>query len=238
MPGLKKILIFIPTFNEKENIQAMVERLLGLNIPGTEILIVDDNSPDGTARLVEALAENEPRLHLLRRPGPPGRGLAGREAYLYALRCGADALVEMDADFSHDPEQIRELLSALESGDVVVGSRLVPGGTDCDRPWFRRWLTLAANAFARSLMGLSVRDMNSGFRALTRKGIERVEPEKLRSRGPSILHEILFRAAKAGLKIREVPITFVDRKKGASKLNFRKLAAGYFWILRLAIFGV
>lgn len=225
----------IPTFNESENIARLIERIFALKVPNLEIVVVDDDSPDGTAAIVEKLGVVLPRLQLIRRLPPAGRGFAGRDGYLYGLKTGADYLVEMDGDFSHDPRHIPALLAAMKDCDIAIGSRLVPGGSDLDRPLARRWLTLAANAFARGLLGLPVRDTNSGFRGFSRFALEAVKPETLKSRGPSILHEVLFRAKRAGLKFSEIPIEFVDRKKGASKLNLSRLAAGYFWILKMRI---
>jgi len=169
--------------------------------------------------------------------GPAGRGLAGREGMLRAMEEGADYAVEMDADFSHQPRHVPELLAAMEGCDLAIGSRAMDGGSDSDRPLWRRLLTRAANGFSSRLLGLQVRDSNSGFRCYSRQALRAIDPAALRSRGPSIIHEVLYRASKAGLRIREVPISFVDRKQGRSKLNLARLAAGYFWILRLRFLG-
>lgn len=230
-----RVLVFIPTYNERENISALIKEVLGRGIPGLGVLVVDDSSPDGTAAIVEELAKTQTGLSLLRRSGPPGRGWAGREGFLHALEHGAEFLVEMDGDFSHRPDQIPRLLEAMKACDVAVGSRLIAGGSDADRGWARRWLTQAANAFVRSLLGLPVRDPNSGFRCFSRKALAALDPGSLGSRGPSILHETLFRAAAAGLRIREVPIDFRDRREGSSKLNLGRLLAGWLWILRLRL---
>lgn len=225
----------IPTFNEARNIELLIESIFSLEVPGLEILVVDDESPDGTAALVEKLTQNRPGLRLLRRRPPAGRGLAGRDGFLYALDCGASYLIEMDADFSHQPRHIPALLSAMQSCDLAVGSRMITGGSDDDRPMARRWLTILANAYARGLLRLPVADTNSGFRCFSRKALEAIEPATLRSRGPSIIHESIFRAVRAGLRLGEVPIDFVDRKEGASKLGLAQLTAGYLWILKLRL---
>jgi dolichol-phosphate mannosyltransferase len=228
-----KTIVMIPTYNERENVREMIAALFALEVSGLEVLVVDDESPDGTAELAAELARTDSRVHVMVRKEERGRGRAGRDGFLEALRLGAERVVEMDADFSHDPRFIPDLLAALASADMAVGSRFVGGGSDLDRPWTRRLLTVAANGYAKTLLRLPVRDTNSGFRAFTRKALDVIEPSSLRSRGPSILHEVLFRAARRGLSVVEVPIEFVDRKKGHSKLNLRRLAAGYFWILRL-----
>ncbi len=230
-----KTIVVVPTFNERENVEALVRDLLALGVPGLEVLIVDDQSPDGTGEAVEKMAATEPRVHLLRRKGPAGRGVAGRDGFLWALQTAAETVVEMDGDYSHQPKHVPALLAALDSCDLAIGSRLAEGGSDDDRSSARRLLTKAANSYARLLLGLSVRDTNSGFRAYTRRALEAVDPKSLRSRGPSIVHEVLYRAARAGLRLREVPIEFIDRKRGQSKLDLKRLAAGYFWILRLRL---
>lgn len=229
-----RVLVVLPTYNEAENIEALVDALYALAIPGLQALVVDDQSPDGTAGRVRALKARHPNLGLIIRSGPPGRGLAGKEGLLYALhRPEVEAVVEMDADFSHQPRHVPRLLAALKSHDVAIGSRRAPGGRDRDRGRARRALTFLANLCARRLLALPVQDTNSGFRACTRRALEAIEPASLGSRGPSVVHEVLYRAARANLRIAEVPIEFVDRKLGRSKLSLPRLAAGYFWILRL-----
>jgi dolichol-phosphate mannosyltransferase len=225
----------IPTYNERENIAALTEEISALGVPGLEILVVDDESPDGTADLVAERARTRSGLRLLRRAPPAGRGLAGRDGFLYALERGASYLIEMDGDLSHSPRFIPALLAAMSGCDVAVGSRLAPGGGDRDRPVFRRLLTVLANAYARLLLGLSVRDTNSGFRCFSRKALEAISPATLKSPGPAIIHETLYRASRAGLRVREVPIDFIDRKSGASKLGLRQLAAGWLAILKLRL---
>lgn len=230
--------MMVPTYNEREVLPRLLDALFALDVPGLEVLVVDDDSPDGTSTEVERLAAARPGLHLLNRRGKPrGRGVAGREGYAWALERGYDWLLEMDADFSHQPRHVPALVAELSRAEVVIGSRFVPGGSDDDRSIFRRGLTLAANAYARTLLGLPVRDTNSGFRVFSRRALEAVRPAELRSTGPSIVHEALYRAARAGLSIREVPIEFVDRRQGASKLNLARLADGYLWILRLRLWG-
>ena len=238
MPELTpKVLVMIPTFNERGNIAPLVDDILALSIPGLEILVVDDESPDGTGELVTDLARTRPALSLLRRPPPAGRGLAGRDGFLYALKHGASHLVEMDGDLSHQPRYIPALLAAMVSCDVAVGSRLAPGGRDAERPASRRWLTVIAGAYARLLLGVPVADPNSGFRCFSRKALEAIEPATLRSKGPAIIHETLYRATRAGLRLHEVPIDFTDRKTGASKLGLRRLATGWLAILKLRLTG-
>ena len=229
-----RALVILPTYNEAANLELLVEALYGLRIAGLEVLVVDDQSPDGTAALARRLRSRYPGLRLMERSGPAGRGLAGRDGFLYALHDPRiQAVVEMDADFSHQPQSVPRLLAGLKDADMVVGSRLAPGGSDDDRVFARRWLTRLANLYARRLLRLPVQDANSGFRAYTRRALEAIRPATLRSTGPSIVHEVLHRAARANLKIREVPIRFLDREGGVSKLSLARLAAGYFWILRL-----
>ncbi|MBI4678328.1 MAG: polyprenol monophosphomannose synthase [Elusimicrobia bacterium] len=229
-----KVLAVIPTYNEADNIAALIDALYGLKVRGLEALIVDDESPDGTSAIVEGLIK-EGRYHglrLLTRAGPPGRGWAGRDGFLEALILGADFIVEMDADFSHQPRHVPELLAAMKDCDLAVGSRFVWGGADRERGLSRRLITKAANAFARGALDLPVLDCNSGFRCFSRKAMEAIQPETLKSRGPSIVHEVLSRAQAAGLRIKEVPIEFADRRKGDSKLSLWRLAEGYWWVLK------
>lgn len=223
----------LPTLGERENVVPLIDELLGLGVPGLEVLVVDDESPDGTADAVAALARERPGVRLLRRAPPGGRGLAGRDGYLHALACGASYLVEMDADYSHPPRSVPALLAAMDACDVAVGSRLAPGGSDRDRPGWRRGLTLLGCAWARGLLGLPVADANSGFRCFSRRALEALDPATLRSPGPAVVHETLHRAARAGLRLREVPIDFAERRAGRSKLGPARLLAGWLAVIRL-----
>ncbi|MAE70352.1 MAG: dolichyl-phosphate beta-D-mannosyltransferase [Gemmatimonadetes bacterium] len=227
-------LVVVPTLNERENIRPLLGRLRALPIE-VDVLVVDDNSPDGTWELVRDLAREDTRLHLLHRQGLQGRGLAGRDGFIEALRMGAQRIVEMDADLSHDPVHIPAMLNALERYDVVLGSRGIDGGSDADRGIGRKTLTIAANSFTRVVLGLRVRDCNSGFRAYRRSAMEAIDPISLKSFGPAIVQEVLYRAHRAKLDIGEIPIRFVNRRVGTSHLTFGKLLTGYLTVLRLRI---
>ncbi len=228
-----RTVVVVPTYNERENIEDLVVALLDLGIAGLEVVVVDDGSPDGTGDAVRAIAARRPGVHLLARTGERGRGAAGRDGFLRALELGADRIVEMDADFSHDPRRVPDLLARLESGaDVVLGSRFVDGGGERGRGALRRAITRAANAYVRAVFGIGVRDPNSGFRAYRREALERIDPVTLTAKGPAIVHEVLLRAARRGCRIAETPILFVDRERGQSKLGLAGLASGYLAILR------
>ncbi len=228
-----RVMVVIPTYNERENIVDLIDEIFRLPVPRIEAVVVDDQSPDGTGEAVRGMISSHLGLFLIEREGPAGRGLAGREGFLFALQSRADFVVEMDGDFSHQPKHIPELIRAMADCDVAIGSRLVPGGSDADRPGWRYWLTTAANFYARTLLGLPVADTNSGFRCFSREALRIIDPKSLRSPGPSIVHETLFRVIQQKLQICEVPIEFIDRKRGTSKLNLWHLIAGLFWVLRL-----
>jgi dolichol-phosphate mannosyltransferase len=226
-------LVVVPTFNEAENILPLIDGILKAD-PLLEVLVVDDDSPDGTFRLVEDAGKKDPRVHLLHRTRDRGRGRSGAAGFAYALTQGYRGAVEMDADFSHDPRHLPELLFKIDEGfDLVLGSRTVPGGQDLGRPFWRILVTKAANAYIRLILGLKVRDCNSGYRAWTRQALERSRAAFAQSRGPAIVQELLYRAHKVGLKIAEVPIRFVERERGESTLTLRTLFRGYWTVLKL-----
>lgn len=230
-----RTVVFVPTYNEAENLERLVRELRGV-APDADILVVDDRSPDGTGAIADRLAAADAKVRVLHRDPPKGRGLAGRDGYLAALALGAEAVVEMDADFSHDPALLPGMLGALAGGaDVVLASRFVAGGSDTDRSLARRVITVLANAYIRVVLGVPIGDCNSGYRAFRRAALEAVRPATLTSRGPSIVQEVLFRAHRAGARIVEVPLTFVDRKAGDSKLSLRLLLDGYVMILKLRL---
>jgi len=230
-----KTVVIVPTYDESENVVPLLEAIRDLAIPGLEVLVVDDASPDGTAALVRAFAAKHPFAGVLERSGPRGRGLAGRDGYLAALERGADRVIEMDADLSHDPRYLPALIAASAAHDVVLGSRFVAGGSDTDRALWRRVLTVAANFYIRVLFGIAVRDANSGYRCFRREALVAIDPKRLRSPGPAIVQEVLFRAARAGLRIAEIPVAFADRARGDSKLGWGELWQGYVTVLRLRL---
>jgi len=216
----RKVVVTIPTYNERENIVPLVQEILALRV-GHElsVLVVDDNSPDGTAAAVAEIGRQAPRVHLLLRWEKRGRGLAGVAGFKEALRMGADIVVEMDGDGSHQPAYIPSLLEAAEDKDIVLGSRFVEGGKDADRPLSRRLVTFLARNFIRRLFSVPVRDVSSGFRVFRREALETIGIDSLFSTGPSIVLEILFKAHRLGLRIGEVPIVFIDRRRGKTKLT-------------------
>ena len=164
-----------------------------------------------------------------------GWGLGGKDGFIYCLKQGGDVIVEMDADMSHDPKYIPIMINETKNADLILGSRRVEGAKEVGRSWFRRFVTLIANLYIRSVLGLKVNDCNSGFRCFKREVLEKINPGKLESKGPAIVQEVLFKAHLKGFSIKEMPITFVDRAKGDSKLGIKQLAAGYFMVLKLKV---
>lgn len=232
----RRIVCTVPTYNEAENILRLSEEILALG-PGLEVLVIDDDSPDGTAALVEKASRAEPRLHLLLRTEDRGRGRAGRDGFVEALAMGADVVIEMDADFSHPPGIIPELLERLDrcgaEVGLVLGSRAVEGGSDDDRSSLRQLITRLANAYVRILLSIPVADCNSGFRCWRAQTLRKIEVERAFSVGPEIVHELLYKTARAGIPIAEVGIEFVDRKRGDSTLGWRTLIRSYATVMRL-----
>lgn len=230
-----KIYIIIPTYNEKENIANLINEILRLNIKDLHILVVDDFSQDGTWKRVEEVSKKKDNVNLLLRKTKRGRGYAGKDAFVYCLKNKADLIIEMDADFSHDPKYIPLMLKEIKNYDMVLGSRRVKGAREVGRGVIRIIITYLANLYIRIILGLKVKDCNSGFRCFRRDVLEKINPEKIKSKGPAIIQEVLFKAHLKGFKIKEIPITFVNRTKGKSKLGISQLAAGYFMVLKLKI---
>jgi len=226
-----KTFVIIPTYNEKENIKDLIKAIFALKIPNLEILVVDDNSPDGTWKIVKDMK----KVHLILRKTNRGRGYAGRGGFKYALKNKADYIIEMDGDFSHDPRYIPFLLKEIKNSDVVLGSRLVKGGKDIGRGYLRRLITKIANLYIRLILGIKVKDCNSGYRCFRSGVLKAINPDKIKAKGPDIIQEVLFKASLKGFRIKEVPIEFVDRKKGKSKLGINQLAKGYWVILKLKL---
>jgi dolichol-phosphate mannosyltransferase len=227
-------LVIVPTYNERDNIVTLLDRLLALPF-GLDVLVVDDNSPDGTGDLVEARKAQEPRVHLLRRPGKMGLGSAYVAGFRYALSHGAQFVFEMDADFSHDPDSIGDFLKAAENADVVLGSRYLHGVTVVHWPLKRLILSYAANVYTRLITGLPVRDATGGFKCFRRRALEAVDLDHVRSDGYSFQIEMSYKCWRKGFRIVEIPITFVDRRAGVSKMNQKIVweAAWMVWRLRI-----
>jgi len=216
-----KVIVMIPTYNEAENIADLVGSILELRTGDSlSVLVVDDDSPDGTARIVESLGRSDPRVRVLVRKKRRGRGAAGIDGFKAALAMGPDLIVEMDGDFSHQPRFIPGLLEAAARFDVVIGSRFVKGGRDSDRNIVRRAITFLVRAFLRRRFRFSIRDVSSGFRCFRREVLEKIDLDDMISVGPSIVLEVLVRAHSLGFRFGEVPIEFLDRRKGRTKLTF------------------
>lgn len=226
--------VVIPTYNERENIGPLIEEILTLSLP-LVILVVDDDSPDGTAAVVQELSRRHPEVHLLLRIGERGRGSAGIAGFKKALEMGAEVVVEMDADFSHHPRHLPAMLGRIRECDVALGSRFVPGGADLDRGWLRRLITRMAGIYVRAVLGISLRDVSSGFRCFRRRVLEVIDLDRVLSSGPSVVLEVLYKVVLAGFRVCEVPIVFSDRRQGASKLDGKILLATLLMVVRLRV---
>ncbi len=229
--------VVTPTFNEAENLPKLVSALFDLPLPGLKILVVDDNSPDGTGQLAEELATAHPgRLGVLHRAGKLGLGTAYIAGFSRALDEGAEAIVQMDADFSHPPEKLLELLEVLQHRDVALGSRYVPGGAVDERwPLWRKGLSSFGNLYARAILGLPVRDVTGGFKVWRRETLLGMPLERVRSNGYAFQVEMVYIAYRLGYTFDEVPFYFADRRWGQSKMSFRIQweAAIRVWQMRL-----
>jgi dolichol-phosphate mannosyltransferase len=211
-------LVIVPTYNERANLVPLLERLLA--IPDLRVLIVDDASPDGTGQIADAYAAaNRARVQVLHRTGKRGLGLSYIDGMYVALRTDATHICQMDADLSHNPADVPRLLHAAEQADFVIGSRYVAGGHIENWPLHRRMLSAFANRYIRAITRLAIRDCTSGFRCWTREALERLPLASIRSDGYAFIVELAWEASRAGLRCAEVPITFVERREGASKLS-------------------
>jgi dolichol-phosphate mannosyltransferase len=213
-----KTLVLIPTYNERENLPLLVPDVLA--VPGTEVLVIDDQSPDGTGQLAEDLAIRFPgRIHVMHRTGRRGLGVSYLDGFRRAVASDADLVVQMDADRSHDPQYLPAMIAAAASADLVVGSRYTQGISVVNWPLRRIILSSFANAYIRTVTGLRVRDCTGGYRCWRREALARLPLDRIVSEGYSFVVEVTFLAAKRGLRIAESPIIFVERREGASKLS-------------------
>jgi dolichol-phosphate mannosyltransferase len=224
---MMRALLIIPTYNERDNIARMISDVLAQQerVPevSLNILVVDDNSPDGTAEVVKEVQAHETgddrHVHLLSRAGKMGLGTAYVAGFKFGLREGYDYIFEMDADFSHDPAEIPNFLREIKTYDLVIGSRYIPGASVANWPKSRLLLSYNANVYARLITGIPVKDATGGFKCFRRKVLETIDLDDIRSNGYAFQIEINFRAWRKGFTIREIPITFVDRQEGASKMS-------------------
>lgn len=234
---LTRPMVVVPTYNEIENLPAIVAALLALPVPSLRVLVVDDNSPDGTGKLADELsARHGGRVGVLHRPGKQGLGPAYIAGFRRALADGADAVVEMDADFSHDPAVVPTLIAQLAECDLVLGSRYIPGG-GVDPAWSRprRLLSRFGGLYARTVLGLPIHDPTGGFRAFRRTALEAIDLEAIRSNGYTFQIEMAYAVHRRGLRLCEVPIHFKDRVQGQSKMSasIAAEAAWRVWQVRL-----
>ena len=231
----ERALVIIPTYNEARNLPLLVPAILA---EGTwlEVLVVDDNSPDGTGHVADELAAQSSRVHVLHRERKEGLGAAYVAGFRWALERGHDLVLEMDADFSHDPKYLPDFLRAIQDADVVVGSRYKSGVNVINWPISRLLLSLGANAYARVVTGMPLRDATGGFKCFRREVLEKIDLERVRSNGYAFQIEMNFRAWKLGFRLVEIPIVFTDRIEGQSKMNKKivREAIWMVWWLRLA----
>lgn len=216
--GLGRVVMVVPTYNEAENLRWIVARLRKAQ-PDVDVLVVDDNSPDGTGQVAEELAAADPAIHVLHRTEKAGLGAAYLHGFEWALARGYDVIGEMDADGSHQPEELHRLLDALRSADLVIGSRWVPGGSVVNWPLSRHALSRGGNLYVRMLLGIKVKDATAGFRVFRRRTLEKIDLQSVESTGYVFQTDLATRTLRAGLKVREVPIQFVERVRGNSKMS-------------------
>jgi len=229
-----RIVIVMPTYNERQNLESIAVRVRAA-LPEADLLVVDDNSPDGTGDLADKLAETDPHVHVMHRTDKAGLGKAYIAGFGWALERGYDVIIEMDADGSHQPEHLPSLVAALNGADLSIGSRWVPGGKVVNWPKTREALSRAANIYTRIMLGLGVRDATAGFRAYRAATLRTISLDQVESAGYCFQIDLTLRVADAGLRIVEVPITFVEREHGASKMS-NSIIMEAFW--RVAQWGV
>jgi dolichol-phosphate mannosyltransferase len=231
----RKALLCLPTYDERDNLAPMIDAILAV-VPGIEVLVIDDNSPDGTGQLADQIAAREPRVKVLHRAGKEGLGRAYLAGFAWALARDYGLVLEMDCDFSHDPSYLPGLLAAAEEADLVLGSRYVKGGGTVDWGLLRRLISRGGSFYARTILGLSVRDLTGGFKCFRREVLEAIDLPTVECTGYAFQIELTYRAARRGFRIREIPIVFADRRVGHSKMSRRIVleAIRKVWSIRLS----
>jgi dolichol-phosphate mannosyltransferase len=219
MIGGVRIVICLPTYNERENLDPMVRALGGLGLEGLEVLVIDDASPDGTGEIADRLGAELPWMHVLHRKRKEGLGPAYLAGFRRALELGADLVFELDCDFSHDPADVPRLVAAADEADLVLGSRYVSGGGTRNWGLLRRFVSRGGSLYAQALLQLGIRDLTGGFKCYRRKVLETIDLDAISSLGYAFQIETTYRALRAGFRVTEVPITFADREVGGSKMS-------------------
>ena len=233
--SIGRVLVIVPTYDERENLPRILGRVRTA-VPDVHVLVADDNSPDGTGDLADELAAADDHVHVLHRPGKQGLGAAYLHGFAWGMEHGYDVLVEMDADGSHPPEQLPDLLDRIEAGaDLVLGSRYVPGGSVVNWPRSREVLSRGGNLYSRLALGVQLRDITGGYRAFRRTTLEKLDLHDIASQGYCFQIDLAQRAIRRGLRVEEVPITFVEREFGTSKMS-RAIVVEALW--RLTTWGV
>lgn len=232
-----EMLVIIPTYNERENVPEVIRRVLEQPV-NLELLVVDDNSPDGTATVIKELYKSEPRVHLLNRPGKLGLGTAYVEGFKFALLNGFSYIVEMDADLSHDPDELPNLRATINDADLVIGSRYVNGVNVVNWPLRRLMLSYFASIYTRFFTGLPIRDTTSGFKCFRREVLEAIDLDAIRTGGYAFQVEVNWMVWKKGFRIIEIPIIFVDRTVGRSKMSKKIVKEAIFMVWRLFFKGL
>jgi len=229
-----KAIVIVPTYNEAENIANLIDKIFSVD-SNLNILVVDDNSPDGTAEIVKRISEKDPRVHLIQRPGKLGLGTAYIEGFKYALANGYEAIFEMDADFSHNPEDIPRFLDALEDADLVIGSRYLTGVNVINWPLRRLMLSYFANLYTRIITGMPVRDATGGYKCFRAEALKQIDLDKIKTNGYGFQIEMNFRFWAKGFRVKEIPIVFVDRRNGVSKMNKKIILEAVFLVWKLKL---
>jgi len=230
----RRVLIVTPTYNERDNLESFLQQVFAV-LPEADVLVVDDNSPDGTGRLADEIAARDPRVRVLHRPGKMGLGSAYLQGFAWALERDYDVVFEMDTDLSHDPRYAPAFLRAIDAGaDVVIGSRNIPGGDVEGWGLGRHLMSKGGSIYSRTILGISVRDLTSGYKAFTRRALQTIDLAAVKSNGYSFQIELTYRALRKGMRVAEVPIVFVDRRVGHSKMSRAIFleAIGMVWKLR------
>ncbi len=242
MPGIRdqagaRILVSLATYNERDNLSPLIAEIHNF-VPAAEILVIDDNSPDGTGRLADELANADSRIHVLHRAGKLGLGTATLAAIRYAMDKEYDFLVNMDADFSHHPRYLPAVLDGMKHRDVMIGSRYIPGGGTVHWPWSRQVVSLGVNGMVRLLMRIPAHDCSGAYRCYRVAKLRQTDLDHLLSRGYSFQQEVLYRCRKAGSRIGETPIVFENRRAGASKVNLKEVVRSISILMWIGIHAI